>query len=119
VTVSLKDRRKLSGKVGTFASTALVVLLVGATIVAVIFSLRQRSTSTGLYRTEYEGKIVDKSVTIRESQTGSYPVQRLLIRSKSGEEFQVTINNPLYQRAQVGMWIKSNGAGTELTWEAP
>jgi hypothetical protein len=119
VTVSLKDRRKLSGKVGTFLSTTLMVAVIAALLIVGFIAIRERFTSTGLYRIEYEGKIVDKSVTITESQTGSGAARRLLIRAKNGEEFQVTINEVLYGRAQIGMWIKSSSKGAELTWAEP
>ena len=119
MTVSLKDNRKLPGKVVRFSSTALAIALLAAIIIVAFIALRQQFTSTGLYRVDYEGKIVDKSVTINESRTGSRAARRLLIRGKSGEEFQVAINEVLYGRAQVGMWIKSSSAGAELAWGEP
>ena len=119
MTVGLKDSRKLSGKVAKFSLTALAILSIAAIIIVAFIALRQRLTSTGLYRMEYEGKIVDKSVTISESQTGSGEVRCLRIRGKNGEEFQVTINEVLYGRAQIGMWIKSSSKGVELTWNEP
>jgi hypothetical protein len=119
VTVSLKDRRKLSGKVGTVLSTTLGVAVIVALLVVGYIAIHERFTSTGPYRIEYEGRIVDKSITITESQIGSGTARRLLIRAKNGEEFQVAINEVLYGRAQIGMWIKSSSKGAELTWAEP
>lgn len=77
----------------------------------------QQINSTGLYRTEYEGKIVDKSLTIRESMYGSRVARRLLIESKSGERFEVAPSETVYERAQKGMWIRSSRkSGVELSW---
>ncbi|HEX8421800.1 MAG TPA: hypothetical protein VF634_00215 [Pyrinomonadaceae bacterium] len=73
-------------------------------------------TLTGPYVREYEGKILDKSQTITESQRGSGVRRRLLIEGRGGERFEVAIGEESYERAQKGMWIKKTDAGVELTW---
>lgn len=110
-----RSAEKLWLGIKTAFLSAVVILLVATLVV----TLHQQFASTGPYRMEYEGRVIDKSVTITESQTGSYPVRRLLIKSKSGEEFQVIVNQSLYERAQVGMWIKSSKAGAELSLTEP
>jgi hypothetical protein len=110
---------KRSEKVGSFFYTILGIAVILGLVAVMFIYCRQQLTSTGLYRMEYEGKIVDKSVTIGESQTGSYPVRKLHIRGKNGQEFQVIVNENLYGRAQSGMWIKSSKTGAELTREEP
>ncbi|HWS98707.1 MAG TPA: hypothetical protein VN256_00450 [Pyrinomonadaceae bacterium] len=115
MTAAPKERTQLSDKVATVLVTALVI----AVAAAVFVSLRQQLNSTGIYRADYEGKIVDKSATFLESQTGSRVARRLHIRKKDGEEFQVSVNESLYERALVGMWIKGNNEKAELTWEEP
>lgn len=95
-----------------------MVLMVGACAFMVVM-FYQRSSSTGLYRSEYEGRILDKWVNIGETQTGSVPQRRLLIKGRDGQTFAVAVNQPLYERAQVGMWIKSSKANAELTWNEP
>ena len=115
----LKERLKSSGKLKTVSATALGVVLVVAVAVAVFVSLRQRYTSTGLYRADYEGRILDKSATFRESETGSRVSRQLRIRGKDGEEFLVNVNEDLHERARVGMWVKSRGGTAELTPEEP
>ena len=119
MTTNSEDRPKRAGNVRSFFPTALGIAAILAMVAIMFIYCRQRLTSTGLYRTEYEGQIVDKSVTIGESQTGSYPVRKLHIRGKNGQEFQVIVNENLYGRAQSGMWIKSSKAGAELTREGP
>lgn len=119
MTIGLKLRRKLSGKAATVSATVLAVVFAVVGIAAVVVHLHQRYTSTGLYRMEYEGKILDKSATISESDMGSRVSWRLRIRKKNGEEFQVTVNQSLYERAQIGMWIKSSSEKAELSWEEP
>ncbi len=115
MTTGLKERPQWPDKVGT----VLVIVLTVAVAAAVFVSLRQRFTSTGLYRMDYEGRIVDKSATVTESQTGSGVKHLLRVRAKDGEEFSVTVNASLYERAQIGMWIKSSSRGAELTEDEP
>ena len=109
--MSLEERPKRSGQVGT----ALVVVVVIVVAAAAFISIRQRYTSTGLYRIDYEGRIVDKSVTVTESETGSGVKRLLRIRANNGEEFQVYVNRNLYEQAKVGMWVKSKAGSAELT----
>lgn len=90
-----------------------------ATAAVLVVSYYQRSASTGPFRQEYEGKIVDKWVNIGEARTGSYPARRLLIKNRNGEQFPVAVTESTYGRAQVGMWIKSSKTGGELSWEEP
>lgn len=105
----------LSGRLWLGLKIVSLCAVVALMVAAAVITLRQRFTSTGPYRTEYEGRVMDKSVTLGETQTGSYPVRRLLIRGKGGDEFQIIVNESLYNRAQVGMWIKNGKAGAELS----
>lgn len=114
--MDLEARPKWLGKVGP----ALVVIVVAVVVAAAAFmSIRQRYTSTGLYRGDYEGRIVDKSATITESDTGSGVKRLLRVKAKNGEEFQVSVNRNLYEQAKVGTWVKSKGGGAELTPDEP
>lgn len=91
---------------------SLLALLILATLMAIYY---QRSTSTGMYRRDYEGEVVDKFVSYHESQTGTGIERHFLIKGKSGEQFQVVVGKELYERARIGMWIKSSQAGVELS----
>ena len=113
--MSAEEHPKWSGKVATVLAFVLAVAVAAAAFV----TFRQQHTSTGLYRMDYEGRIVDKSKTVTESETGSGVKQLLRVRAKNGEEFSVRVNESLYERARVGMWIKSSGSGAELTPDEP
>lgn len=119
MTVGLKERLKLPGKPGTVVANVLVSVLVLAVVAAIIFSIYQRYSSTGLYRTDYEGRVMDKSATVTESNEGSGVSRRLLIKAADGQVFQVYATRSLYERAQIGMWIKSKGSNVELTQDEP
>jgi hypothetical protein len=93
--------------------------LVAAFVALYALNLRQRFEPSGPYRVDYEGRIVDKSITLAETQLGSGAVERLHIRGKDGETFDVIVNRSLYDRAQVGMWIRSDRDGAKLSWNEP
>jgi hypothetical protein len=119
MSTNLEEHSKRSAKVRMFFSTVLGLGFVVVISAAIYIHNYQRATSTGIYRTKYEGKIIEKSLTVGESELGSYPVRKLHIRGKNGQEFQVIVNDNLYGRAQQGMWIKSSKTGAELTREEP
>lgn len=64
----------------------------------------------------YEGVVVDKSLTLRESEQGSWPLRRLHVRVGDGRVFLFPAGPELYDSAQVGMRIRKTAAGVELTW---
>ncbi len=118
-TTSVKVSGKLAARLWPAASTLLLIGLVVLMLAAGVIILRQRFTASGPYRVDYEGRIVDKSVTLSETQIGSGSVKRLHIRGKNGARFDVIVNDSLYDRAQVGMWIRSDRRGAELSWTEP
>lgn len=65
---------------------------------------------------EYEGRIVDKSATLRETQIGSRVRRRILVEGRDGRQFEISPVPEVYERAEVGMMIKSGEGGTELYW---
>ena len=99
------------------AATKVLMVVVALGIAASLMLVyRERLRPGGLSRTEYAGKIVDKSLTIRETELGSKMVRRLLIEGEGGERFEVAPELDIYERAQVGMRIKSSRSGVELSW---
>lgn len=98
--------------IGGFLAAALIVLMVGG-VIALFY---QRHNATGLYRREYEGRIVEKSLIPHDSQTGSSAERAFLIKGNNGEQFQVIVGRDIYDRAEVGMWVKSDRAGVKLSW---
>jgi hypothetical protein len=98
---------------------AVLAAVVAALLFVLVINLRQRFKPSGPYRVDYEGRIVDKSITLEETSMGSGSVKRLHIRGKDGETFDVIVNRSLYDRAQVGMWIRSDRNGAKLSWDEP
>jgi hypothetical protein len=96
-------------------------IAVVAAVVAGLMALYRQSLheSARLNPAEYEGRIVDKSLTIRETMLGSKFSRRLVIEGKGGGRFEVAAGADVYERAQVGMWVKGGSAGVELGGHAP
>ena len=107
-----RRRREAAGKV--LWAVGIIALVAG-----LLLLYRQQFGSSGVYRPEYEGRIVDKHVTIRESQEGSRAARRLLIEGRDGVRFEVGVGPEVYERAEVGMWIKVGNAQVELTRPEP
>lgn len=95
---------------------SLTILVAAALLTLAIIVYRQRTSPTGTHRSEYEGRVVDKSQTILETNEGSFVRRRLLIEDRNGVRFEVAVSRELYERAQKGMWIKRSRRGVELSW---
>ena len=91
-----------------------LAVIVLSTLLTVGILIYQCSTSTGPYRSEYSGKIIDKKVALYESDKGSYFVERLTIREQSGAQFRIGVSKEIYDRARIGMLILKNSRGIEL-----
>ncbi len=63
---------------------------------------------------EFLGKIVDKRISVYESEQGSSFSNDLIIEEKNGRRFRFRVTEEMYGRAKVGMWIRRNKKGTEL-----
>jgi len=92
------------------AGVLMVLVLAGG-----IATCYQRSTLTGPYRENYEGQVLEKYVTHHESEEGSSVTNHLLVKEKSGEQFQVVVSSATFTRAQVGMLIRRKGGAIELS----
>lgn len=88
-------------------------------LVAGSIIIYQRFNASGPHRRDYQGRVVRKSLTITESQMGAGKVLRLHVRPQSGEEFQVIVNQDLYERVEEGMWITTTPEGARLSWTEP
>jgi hypothetical protein len=97
---------------GLRISLAVICLLL---ILAVIAYLTNQINCTDCpFRSEYEGQVIDKSLTLSESRLGSSVRWRLLIQSKDGELFNVSVAESVYNKAQIGGWIKTDGERIEF-----
>ena len=63
--------------------------------------------------------MVDKSQTFRETKLGSGIERRLIVKEDNGNTFAVAVDQDLYERVLVGMWIKKDGEHVELSWPGP
>jgi hypothetical protein len=97
-------------------TTAVFIVMAVMLVLTLLIKCNQGMTSTGPFLRTYEGRIEDKSATIGETQLGSTVRFRLLVRTKSGQRLEVAIDRDNYERAQVGMWIKSSETGIRLSW---
>ena len=92
----------------------LAIMIAMAMLVALL--LYPQYTLTGPYRREYEGKVLNKSITLIDSRTRTGARRRLHLEGRGGEQFQVAVDDDIYERAQAGMWIRRDSSGVELRW---
>ncbi len=94
-----------------------LMILTAFAIVAVIALLYQTRFPPGrLDPREYEGRVVDKSATYRETDRGSKVKRRILVEGKDGRRFEILPVPEVYERAEIGMMIKSGEGGTKFYW---
>ena len=93
----------------TFLTLSLVLALT-----AFILSCYQKLNSGGVYRTEYQGIILTKTIKYYESIEGTFTADFLLIKEEDGNQFWVKVSDGVYNHAQTGMWIQRNKNGVEL-----
>ena len=63
---------------------------------------------------EFMGKIVDKRISVYESEQGSSFVNDLVIEEKNGRRFRFSVTEEMYGRAKIGMWIRRTKKGIDL-----
>lgn len=100
------------------ADFALIILVaLGFLVVLLIYYVQL--AQVGVYRSEYQGRIVDKAATFQESQFGSSISNRLTVKSKNGEQFGVAVTSEIYERAKIGDWIEKNSTSTTILTTEP
>ncbi len=65
----------------------------------------------GVYRDEYQGRIVDRWAQYSESEQGSTPQFRLLVEGDDQKRFIVSVAPEIYERSKVGMQVKKSKDG--------
>jgi hypothetical protein len=94
---------------------SITVFLVIGFLAAIAIMIFQRSTSTGSYRDEYKGKIIDKRTSVFETNEGSRFKNELIVEEAGGHQFSVGVSREIYDRAKPGMLIQRTAAkGIEL-----
>jgi len=73
-----------------------------------------RSATTGPFRNEYQGQIIDKWADHTYTEQGSQPYFRLVIKGNDNQQFSVSVSSEIYERARVGMFVRKTDAGIEL-----
>ncbi|SRR6266705_2185793 len=82
--------------------TAIFVITFAASAILVF-----RSSPPGVREPrEFIGKIVDKRISVYESQQGSSFSNDLIIEEKNGRRFRFSVTEEMYARAKIGMWIR-------------
>ena len=112
MTIKPDRRTKLSG--WNIAEGAVLAIVLASMLGALAILTYQCSTSTGPFRREYSGRIVDKRISVIETQEGSRFARELVIEEKSASRFTVTVTQDDYERAKPGMWIQKTPKGTEF-----
>ena len=88
-------------------------VLIGLLTITLMVS--QKCRSKGFYSGNYEGRIIDKGIITHESLTGFSAERYLVIEEKTGTRFSVYVTRTLFERAQIGMWIRKTETGQELS----
>ena len=65
----------------------------------------------GVYRDEYQGRIVDRWAQYSETEQGSTPQFRLLVEGDDQKRFIVSVSPDIYERSKVGMQVKKRKDG--------
>jgi hypothetical protein len=94
---------------GCLVTSVLIVILTIALMVT------QKCNSTGFYKGNYEGQVIDKGIVSHESLTGSSVERYLVLEGKNGEQFSVYVTRAIYEGAQIGMWIRKTKTSQELS----
>jgi hypothetical protein len=95
--------------------TALMIVIVICMLATVAIVIYQRSTSTGPFLNEYKGKIVDKRISVIESNEGSRFAKEVIVEDAVRHQFTVSVTQEIYDRAKPGMLIQRTAAkGIEL-----
>ncbi len=104
-----RERVSWLGLLGT------VALLAGAAFLYAYPRLREPP----LVRRDFVGRVVDRYLTLGESQIGTRGSLTLLVEDGAGRRFRVAVTDEVYERARVGMWVRRRGGVVEVSWEEP
>ena len=78
-----------------------------------------RLSGAPLVERDFVGRVVDKSLTLRESEIGTSHRLRLLVRAADGRQFEVAVTPEQYEGARAGMWVTRTRGEIRLSWGEP
>ena len=100
-----------SEKLPTVVDRTLLVLAAIVLFLGVVLFLREYGSEVISNRKNFTGKIIEKRVSVDETKQGSKFVSSFLIEEESGSRFYLRVTDEMYQRAEVGMWIRRDKNG--------
>lgn len=96
----------------------LIIVLLVMFVVGFVYAY-PRLKRPPLVERDFVGRVVDKHLTLRESEIGTSPRLRLLVRTSDGSQLNVAVTEEAYERARVGMWATRRGGEVSLSWDEP
>lgn len=94
------------------------IVCLASILACLAFLTNQLNCTNCRFRSKYEGQVIDKSLTVSESQFGSRLRRQLLIQSKNGERFEVIATESIFNEAKIGNWVKADEQRIEFSEES-
>lgn len=88
-----------------------LILILAALALLFWFVYRVWAPPRGVYRAQFEGRIVDKWADYSETDQGSVPQFRLLVEGVDRNRFVVSVSPDIYERSKVGMKVRRTARG--------
>jgi len=94
------------------------IVCLASILACLAFLTNQLNCTNCPLRSKYGGQVIDKSLTVSESQFGSRLRRQLLIQSKNGEKFEVIATESVFNKARIGNWVKADEQRIEFSDES-
>ena len=92
--------------------TVLWLILILAAVALLFWGIyRVWAPPRGVYRAQFEGRIVNKWADYAETDQGSVPQFRLLVEPEDRNRFVVSVSPDVYGRSKVGMKVRRTEHG--------
>jgi hypothetical protein len=100
---------------------SIIVAAVLATALGAVFvvNLNARLKSTGGYRGAYSGQVENKWITYHETLLGTSVSRHLLIKTRDGSMFTVSVGPEFYDRTIVNQWVVKDQNGLRVLADEP
>lgn len=114
MTTPCSRRRKLYRAAIRAIEAILLCSMLLCVVSAIVIKYRHFYKSTGPYRREYVGRIVEKTIWPNNTLEGSFVDRCLIIEEKGGSRSFVYVREDTFARAQPGQWIRRTQKGIQL-----